>query len=756
MKNIFSLKIQSKILIPMLVLSLTPLTVFAFLFFEQYQNDLENTTFLKLKSNLDLKNEKLTFVFTQLEHDVESLFSENWFLTTNSEIHSSSLGQNIEQNLVFFLQSEPLINEIIITDTIGNPLIEIEESEIHRDKFDDVNIAVDSYFSSDLSGFHYTDVYQDDKGNYELFIVYPKNIDGTTFLIIFEVNLTYVYSLIVDHSTIGQTGEILVGEKLVDGAGFIHPLKYDPLAALSRIVTFDESRALPIREAVQGKSDCGITVDYRSEPIFACWGPTYLSWGIVAKIDQSEVYESSNFTYLSFGLIFIFTTGLIVFISRIVSRGIQKPLIKLQDAFRDFNSGNYDKKITIKGNDEISNLTKSFQTFQEYFIANNKIKTFYQNELELKLAESANFKKALDKSANVSITDKDGVIIYVNDKFKEITKYSESELLGQTHRIIKSDHHPPSFFKKMWTTISKGTVWNGDIKNTTKFGTSFWVKTTIIPFLDKNGIPVQYIAVRTDITNQKRIEKKLIDTLVEIREIDNLKNEFASMVTHELKTPLTPIRGYCEMLKDKSLGDLTLEQLDCIDTIDSNAIHLEKLIGDILDAQKLDMNQMIFDKNKINVNDFLENLTKDLQPMMGKNQIQLNVLPVAEENMIFSDEQRLTQVFHNLIRNAADFVPEKSGIIDVGLTSDEDNLTFFVRDNGIGIPESKQSNIFKKFYQVDTKQTRKHGGTGLGLVVCKGIIDGLGGKIWFKSEEEKGTTFYFSLPKSIPVKMEAL
>ena len=111
-----------------------------------------------------------------------------------------------------------------------------------------------------------------------------------------------------------------------------------------------------------------------------------------------------------------------------------------------------------------------------------------------------------------------------------------------------------------------------------------------------------------------------------------------------------------------------------------------------------------------------------------------------------SDKQRLRQVLDNLIRNSVDFVPSKDGKILVEVKMKEKNIIFAVHDNGPGIPKEKQSNIFKKFYQIDTSATRKHGGTGLGLVICKGIAEGLKGKIWLESEFGKGTTFFICLP----------
>ena len=241
---------------------------------------------------------------------------------------------------------------------------------------------------------------------------------------------------------------------------------------------------------------------------------------------------------------------------------------------------------------------------------------------------------------------------------------------------------------------------------------------------------------------------KALNAMIEkVNEVGQMKEEFSSMITHELKTPLTPILGWCQTLKNpKIMGELTDKQRSAVEKIQSNAERLRNLIGDILDAEKLDMEKMKFDYSEINITKFFTHLKANLQDVMKTKELEYNVSSDAELVMT-TDKDRLEQVFNNIILNAVDFVNQK-GRIDVNAKDSGDNIEFSVRDNGIGIPKAKLDGLFKKFYQVDTSMTRKHGGTGLGLAIVKGIVSGMGGKIWVESKENFGTTFYFTIPKS--------
>ena len=232
-----------------------------------------------------------------------------------------------------------------------------------------------------------------------------------------------------------------------------------------------------------------------------------------------------------------------------------------------------------------------------------------------------------------------------------------------------------------------------------------------------------------------------------LNELEEKKDTFLSMVTHELKTPASVIIGFTKLLlKPQMVGELSPEQKKSIETVRRNATRLESLIGDLLDSRKLDLNKMKFASADVDITKLLGYIHTSNSNIMREKQVQF-VDSTKETIFATTDGARLEQVFTNLIRNSVDFVPDRGGVIEIGARNDDSKILCYVKDNGTGIPKEKQSHLFDRFYQVDSSLTRKHGGTGLGLSICKGIINALGGKIWVESEPDKGSTFYFEIPK---------
>jgi PAS domain S-box-containing protein len=352
-------------------------------------------------------------------------------------------------------------------------------------------------------------------------------------------------------------------------------------------------------------------------------------------------------------------------------------------------------------------------------------------ELAAKNKELDFQKLALDEHAIVSITDVNGDITYANDKICQISEYSREELLGQNHRIFKSGEHTTAFYEDLWQTISSGKVWNGEIKNNTKNGGSYWVKATLVPFLDEQGAPFQYAAIRTDITDRKLAEAA--------------KTEFVATVSHELRTPLTSIIGALGLLRSGSMGDVPEQHKTMLEIASNNSDRLQLLINDLLDIEKIEAGKMTFDMKPTPVMALVEDVIKANAGFANQHKVTFKLTGIEEDVQVEGDPDRLMQILSNLMSNAAKFSNEGDQI-EISVTYDETNIRVDVTDSGPGIPEEFHENLFEKFTQAESSDTRQIGGTGLGLSITKGIVNRHGGTINFETREGEGSTFYFTLP----------
>lgn len=366
-------------------------------------------------------------------------------------------------------------------------------------------------------------------------------------------------------------------------------------------------------------------------------------------------------------------------------------------------------------------------------------------KLNLEISE---FEERLFDHSIVAITDEEGVIIYTNKNFCKISKYDSDELIGNDHRILKSDEHPSEFFADLWDTITSGKVWEGEIKNKAKDGSFYWIKTIIIPITDEKGIK-NYVAVQTDITKEKDIQERLLkmeDDLVkqnvtllsqvEKKSEELLKSErlatigtMASRVAHDLKNPLTIIHTYADMLTPEILTKLDPQDREKWFRLQTSVLDMNRIIEDVLDFARTT-------EIKKKKTSFLSVLRLAINHVKTHYGIVIN-LPENDVS-VKCDARKMEGVMSNLLNNAVHAV-DGQGEVDVELSSDSKNVTIKVKDSGPGIPEQDLERIFEPMY------TTKTTGTGLGLVICKSIVEQHGGTI---SVSNKPTTFTITLPLS--------
>jgi len=230
-----------------------------------------------------------------------------------------------------------------------------------------------------------------------------------------------------------------------------------------------------------------------------------------------------------------------------------------------------------------------------------------------------------------------------------------------------------------------------------------------------------------------------------MKELDRLKSEFVSSVSHELKTPLTSISASIEMIEGGYAGDITPNVKHFMDIIRNNSNRLVGLVNDVLDFSRADAGVMNITKVPIGITGLVKAVVDELAPLAEQKGLSMIAEVMPNEVILQGDANRIKQVVVNLVGNALKFC--STGRIFVGVSEKETEVKMWIKDEGPGIPEDKQSRIFEKFFRADNGLRRETAGFGIGLALSKGIVEAHGGKIWFESAIGKGTAFYFTLPK---------
>ncbi|MBX3747752.1 MAG: PAS domain S-box protein [Verrucomicrobiae bacterium] len=361
-----------------------------------------------------------------------------------------------------------------------------------------------------------------------------------------------------------------------------------------------------------------------------------------------------------------------------------------------------------------------------------------EERLKVSFREIEDLKAALDEHAIVAITDARGRITYVNDKFCAISKYAREELLGQDHRLINSGHHPKEFIRDLWRTIGRGGVWHGELKNRARDGTHYWVDTTIVPFLDEAGRPRQYVAIRAEITERKLAEEALQRRTEELARSNHDLEQFAYVASHDLQEPLRAVAGCVQILQRKYGGQMGAGADELIGHVVDGAQRMRKLIDDLLEFSRVGTRGGKFQRITVGtaLAEALRNLAVALEESGGR--IVNDPLPEVE-----ADPTQLTQLFQNLIGNAIKFRGPEAPRVQIGAERRGGWWEISVRDNGIGIEPQYFERLFRIFQRLHTR--REYPGTGIGLAICRRIVERHGGRIWVESKPGEGTTFFFTL-----------
>ncbi|TRM11448.1 PAS domain-containing protein [Lentibacillus cibarius] len=394
-----------------------------------------------------------------------------------------------------------------------------------------------------------------------------------------------------------------------------------------------------------------------------------------------------------------------------------KPVRSATRVAEELVKGNYRVRTYVTPYGEAGKLSSSI---------NKLAQNLQEMTIQEKMQESQ-LKTVIDNmDSGLMLIDERGYVHLVNQKFLSMFVIDPQNAVGYLYYNIIDE-------QSIHKAVQEAFLYEEEIKDgftsSMELGNRF-VEIVGAPILNEVGRLKGTVLVFHDITDFKRL--------------DQMRKDFVANVSHELKTPVTSIRGFAETLLDGAMNDPDIHR-QFLTTIFTESKRLQALIQDLLELSELENDELRLQTEKID----LAMLFKDIQPFLDKQatgkQIQLS--STISENLIMTgDTNRMKQVLLNLINNAIIYTPEK-GEVDFTIHGTDDMIEIKVSDTGIGIPEEEKSRIFERFYRVDKARSRNTGGTGLGLAIVKHIVEAHNGRIELNSELEQGTTFKLTFPK---------
>lgn len=639
---------------------------------------------------------------------------------------------------------EKILNDAVgsFPDLLNAHVLDIDGSVVAEHKTGD---ASQEY----LPGFLDEEVYY----NAELSVITTnlpiRDNDGNNLGVLVTTYLPdNIYSILSDYEELGDTGEVILSfGEVSDG----------PYMDSGRLGVPHQGG--PIIPGEMVKSDILLsTTDYRGESVIAVTHDVgNVDWEIIVKMDRSEIFSGVQELFVTTLIIVAIIIVLLVIFSFIVVQPVTKPISSLTEAIRKMSKKNLnldESKIATRGGDEVSFLAKEFVTLI------NELRESYsslEDKVNTRTQELENARQRLQlatESAGIGVWEWD---IKTNElkwdnKMFELYGIKRGDFKGAYDAWSKSVH-PEDISdaekllkdavagKKQFNKIFR-IIWpNESVK---------YIQPYAVAIKDPKGRVEKMIGVNFDVT--------------QAQEVDRAKTEFVSLASHQLRTPLSAIGWYSEMMLSGDAGRITKKQKEYLNEIHEGQKNMAELVSALLDVSRLELGTFTAESQDVD----LEKMVRHVLDMVKLKADEKDIKIVVEGNDVpplKSDERLLLMVVQNLITNAVKYT-KSGGQIDISLLCKtknsivdkhkikSDSIIFTVKDNGYGIPASQQDRVFTKLFRADNIVTLDTEGTGLGLYTVKKALDVLGGEVWFDSEENKGTTFYCIIPaKSLPNKV---
>lgn len=414
-----------------------------------------------------------------------------------------------------------------------------------------------------------------------------------------------------------------------------------------------------------------------------------------------------------FGLILL--GGLLL--SIYLAGGVRRPLVEIAAVARRIAAGDWDAEVRHPGSDEIG----------EVAVALNEISRTTREKVR-QLAESKGRLEAVlaNMESGVVLFDRSGRINLVNPAAERILGIGKARVAGRTY-VETLRNYPLS--QIIDEVLRSGKPQGGEISLI--FPSERILAAHAAPVFGERQEPQGVVLVLHDIS--------------EIRRLERVRAEFVANVSHELKTPVTAVKGFAETLLEGALYNSRACE-EFVSIIAEEAERLNRLINDLLSLSRIESRELMLRLESLELGPEIKQIVDKLKPRFQKKELGLSVAVPGHPVIVRADRDRMEQVLLNLLENSLMYTPS-GGHVEVGVQDESNMVVVSVKDTGIGIPPDDLPRIFERFYRVDRARSRKLGGTGLGLAIVKHLVEAHGGKVWVESELGKGSQFYFTLPK---------
>ena len=452
-------------------------------------------------------------------------------------------------------------------------------------------------------------------------------------------------------------------------------------------------------------------------PIQSMTGDTVLG-ALYVKSDIEDQYQQIKNIAVIFVTASLLAVGISMVVAILIAHSITQPIGEMREQALRIARGDYSRKVTVHGKDELGQLALTFNQLAEQIEETQDAMESERNRLNSVLSHM---------SDGVVATDRRGKVITINDMALSLLGISKEAAIGQ-NILNLLDIEKDYTLRKILESTEELLI----ERNESNYGDNKIIRVEFSMIRRESGFISGLVAVMHDVTEQEQNERD--------------RREFVSNVSHELRTPLTSMRSYIETLSEGAWQDQEMAPRFLKITLDETD-RMIRMINDLLDLSRMNNDNLKLNIEMVNFNELVNFVLDRFDVIIANSEKKYRIVREFTQRPLFVevDTDRMIQVIDNIMNNAIKYSPD-GGKITVRLMETHNNVILSITDQGLGIPKKDISRIFERFYRVDKARARKQGGTGLGLAISKEVVKALGGTIWATSIENYGSTFYISLP----------